>query len=118
MPPISFDIPTELSVPAQETAAPDCLNEQASLLGPALTDSENEFGFVTEILTETQREALRAALKGSFSPYCRSVGVMEENMRGEINEIAMEYIGDMLIDGDFSVLEDYEAEIGAVLDAE
>ena len=43
---------------------------------------------------------------------------MEENMRGEINEIAMEYIGDMLIDGDFSVLEDYEAEIGAVLDAE
>ena len=120
MPPISFDIPTELSVPVptQETAAPDRLNEQASLLGPALTDSENEFGFVTEFLTETQREALRAALKGSFSPYCRSVGVMEENMRGEINEIAMEYIGDMMIDGDFSVLEDYEEDIRAVLEAE
>ena len=66
-------------------------------------------------LTDTQRAALRAALNGSFSSYCRSIGVMEENMRGEINEIAMEYIGDMIIDGDFSVLEDYEAEIGSVL---
>ena len=120
MPPISFDIPSELpvSVPIPEAFESDRLNEQVSLVGPALTNSENEFGFVTEILTETQREALRAALMGSFSPYCRSIGVMEENMRGEINEIAMEYIGDMMIDGDFSVLEDYEAEIRAVLDAE
>jgi predicted PP-loop superfamily ATPase len=120
IPPISFDIPSELpvSVPIHEVSEPDRLNEQISLVVPALTDSENEFGFVTEILTETQREALRAALKGSFSPYCRSIGVMEENMRGEINEIAMEYIGDMMIDGDFSVLEDYEEDIRAVLEAE
>ena len=40
---------------------------------------------------------------------------MEETVRGEINEIAMEHIGDMILDGDFSVLEDYEAEIADAL---
>ena len=79
-------------------------------------DSENEFGFISDALSELQRNGLRAALKGSFSAYCRSIGVMEENMRGEINEVAMEYIGDMILDGDFLVLCDYEAEITSALD--
>lgn len=79
------------------------------------TAGDDEYGFITEVLSDTQREALRAALKGDFSAYCRNVGVMAENMRGEINEIAMEYIGDMILESDFSVLEDYKAEIEAVL---
>jgi hypothetical protein len=78
-------------------------------------DSDEEFGFVTSALSDMQKNALKAALKNNFSEYCRSIGVMEENMRGEINEISMEYIGDMIIDGDFTVLEDYEEEIAAVL---
>ena len=78
-------------------------------------DSDEEFGFVTSALSDMQKNALKAALKNNFSEYCRSIGVMEENMRGEINEISMEYIGDMIIDGDFTVLEDYEEEISAVL---
>ena len=83
-----------------------------------LADVENEFSFVTQVLTERQQGALQAALKNAFASYCRSIGVMEENMRGEINEVAMEYIGDMILDGDGSVLEDYEEEIKTVLGAE
>ena len=40
------------------------------------------------------------------------------SMSDTTREIAMEYIGDMMIDGDFSVLEDYEEDIRAVLEAE
>jgi hypothetical protein len=77
--------------------------------------SDEEFGFVASALSDVQKNALKAALKHNFSDYCRSVGIMEENMRGEINEISMEYIGDMIIDSDFTVLADYEEEIAAVL---
>ena len=79
---------------------------------------DDEYGFIAEALSDEQRSALRAALNGGFSAYCRDHGIMAENMRGEINEIAMESIGDMILDGDFSVLEDYFAEIKAALDAE
>ena len=120
IPSVSFDVPSELTAPIAlpEPTESERMDEGLPLAVAPLSDVDNEFGFVTEILTDTQREALRAALNGLFSSYCRSIGVMEENMRGEINEIAMEYIGDMIIDGDFSVLEDYEAEIRAVLGAE
>lgn len=77
--------------------------------------SDEEFGFVASALSDVQKNALKAALNHSFSDYCRSIGIMEENMRGEINEISMEYIGDMIIDRDFTVLADYEEEITAVL---
>lgn len=77
--------------------------------------TDDEFGFVMSALSEIQIGALRSALEGRFSEYCRGVGVMEENMRGEINEISMEYIGDMILDVDFTVLVDYAEEIGAAL---
>jgi hypothetical protein len=73
--------------------------------------SDEEFGFVASALSDVQKNALKAALKHNFSDYCRSVGIMEENMRGEINEISMEYIGDMIIDSDFTVLEDYIEDV-------
>ena len=40
---------------------------------------------------------------------------MEENVRGEINEIAMEYVGDMILENDFSIVEDYLEDIRAAL---
>ena len=76
---------------------------------------DDEYGFIAEALSDEQRGALRAALNGVFASYCRDIGVMAENMRGEINEIAMEYIGDMILEGDFSVIEDYKSEIEAAL---
>ena len=102
----SFDGSEVAPISVDESALPGVF-EQGS--------SDEEFGFVVSALSEGQRRALRAALKGSFSECCRALGVMEENMRGEINEVSMEYIGDMILDSDFSVLEDYEAEIEMIL---
>lgn len=75
-----------------------------------------DFDFIRGALTEEQRGALYAAKDGNFSAYCRSIGKMEENMRGEINEIAMEYIGDMLLESDFSILDDYLEDVLSVLE--
>ena len=74
-----------------------------------------EFDFIADVLTQQQRQALQAALDGNFAAHCRSVGVMEENMRGTLNEIAMEYIGDMILEADFSVIEDYGEDVCAML---
>ena len=74
-----------------------------------------DFDFIRESLSDEQRKALAEALKGSFSVYCRSIGKMAENMRGEINEIAMAFIGDMLIEEDFSVIEDYTEDVQKIL---
>ena len=81
----------------------------------AVADEDDEFGFVSGVFSDMQQNALKAAMENRFSEYCRTVGVMEENMRGEINEISMEYIGDMILDCDFTVLADYAEEIRAVL---
>lgn len=70
-----------------------------------------DFDFIREALSEEQKKALTAALNGTFASYCRSIGKMEENIRGEINEIAMEYIGDTLIESDFTVIEDYTEDV-------
>lgn len=75
----------------------------------------SEFGFLVDALNNIQVGALCAALDGSFSVYCRKIGRMEENVRGEINEIAMEYVGDMILENDFSIVEDYLEDIRAAL---
>ena len=104
--PMISEEPPLPSLEVRDVVVPQAMND---------VDSDEEFGFIASALSKVQKCALKAALKNSFSEYCRSVGVMEENMRGEINEISMEYIGDMIIDGDFKVLEDYKEEIAAVL---
>lgn len=108
-------LPVDFEIAEEPPLLPVTVN--AAAVSEAWNDSvpDEEFGFVTAALSDVQKNALKAALNHSFSEYCRGVGVMEENMRGEINEISMEYIGDMIIDSDFTVLEDYEEEIAAVL---
>lgn len=103
---VIFEEPPLPTFEVQEVVSPQIMND---------VGADEEFGFITSALSDVQKNALKAALKNSFSEYCRGIGVMEENMRGEINEISMEYIGDMIIDGDFTVLEDYEEDIAAVL---
>ena len=41
---------------------------------------------------------------------------MEETMRAAINEISAEALGDMLIESDFSVVEDYSEDISRILE--
>ncbi len=72
---------------------------------------DGDFDFIRKVLSKEQKDALIAAMKGSFSAYCRQIGKMEENIRGEINDISMEYIGDILIDSDFTVIEDYIEDV-------
>ena len=76
-----------------------------------LSDTSGDFSFIQTDFSEEQREALRAALDGRFSEYCRSVGKMADHIRGEINEIAMEAIGDMILEEDFTPVSDYLEEM-------
>ncbi len=76
-----------------------------------------DFDFIKDVLSEEQQKALTCALNGTFVSYCRSIGKMAEQMRGEINETAMEYIGDILIESDFTVIEDYMEDIKHELEA-
>lgn len=78
-------------------------------------DLNEDFEFIRTDFTEEQREALRAAIEGRFSEYCRSVGRMEDLVRGELNEIAMEAIGDMILEEDFSPVSDYLDEMKSIL---
>ncbi len=77
-----------------------------------------DFDFIRTDLTEEQRGALRAAIQGGFAEYCREIGKMEALVRGELNEIAMEAIGDMILEEDFSPVSDYLEEMKAALSAD
>ena len=107
------------AVPASEAFFDTIPSEPEREVGPAevvsFDPNGSEFSFVSEVLNDIQLSALRAALNGSFSDYCREIGRMEENMRGEINEIAMEYVGDMILESDFSIVEDYLDDIRAAI---
>ena len=59
--------------------------------------------------------AVRAAEKGRFAAYCREIGAMPDRLAGEINEISMDAMGDIMIDEDYSLVSDYEDEITEVL---
>jgi hypothetical protein len=78
-------------------------------------DADGDFEFIRTTLTEAQREALCAAVEGRFPEYCRSVGRMEDLVRGELNEIAMETLGDIILEEDFSPVSDYLQEIKDML---
>ncbi len=60
------------------------------------------------------REAVKAALSYNFDAYCRSRGRMAETVRDTINEAAMEALGDIIIEEDFSLVADYAEEIAAL----
>ena len=103
---------TEEDIEEESLTPPEDSNPQNPFSFDIADDlPEGDFDFIRTDLSEEQRGALVAALEGSFSAYCRRIGKMEENIRGEINDIAMEYIGDMLIDSDFTVLEDYIEDV-------
>ena len=96
-------MPTE---PSQQEEA----GESLGILFSENSDGD-DFDFIETALSDTEREALKAALDGRFSAYCRGIGEMAESVRARINEAAMEAIGDMIIESDFSVLADYIDEI-------
>ena len=76
-----------------------------------MSDTDGDFSFIQREFSAEQREALRAALENRFAQYCRSVGKMADHVRGELNEIAMEAIDDMILEEDFSPVADYLDEM-------
>ena len=99
----------------EETDKRESVLEGFSLSFEDCEETDGDFVFIQTDLTEQQREALRAALEGRFSEYCRTLGKMADHVRGELNEIAMEAIGDMILEEDFSPVSDYLDEMKAML---
>lgn len=76
-----------------------------------------EFFFLLK-LESWQRDALAAATNGTFDAFCRSKGKMAETVCASINELAMDAIGDIILEEDFSLVPDYEEDILAVIGGE
>ena len=57
-----------------------------------------------------EKAALTAALEGRFAAYCRAVGEFPGRMAERINEIFMDEMGDIVLEADYSVIEDYREE--------
>ena len=113
------ELVTETLIPPMDEPRKEAVTQDSPFsFGISEDFPSGDFDFIGNLLSETQREALKAALSGSFEAYSRQIGVMAETLRGEINEIAMEEIGDMLIESDFSVLEDYAEDVEAALGAQ
>jgi hypothetical protein len=112
---IPFEFPTEKEV---EDMKPNKVAEMQSSLDDVFSfsfentdDAEGDFAFIQTVFTEEQRKALRASVEGKFLEYCRTIGKMADYVRGELNEIAMEAIGDMILEEDFSPVSDYLDEM-------
>ena len=76
-----------------------------------------EFSFLLK-LESWQRDALAAATNGTFDAFCRSKGKMAETVCASLNELAMDAIGDIILEEDFSLVPDYEEDILAVIGGE
>lgn len=60
------------------------------------------------------REALRAALDGTFGEYCRFAGVFEGDIADRVNTAMLDVIGDVALESDgngYKLIEDYREEI-------
>lgn len=62
----------------------------------------------------TEKEALRAAMDGSFRKYCKDNGYFDSDMASRINEIFLDIIGDIVLtdeNGDYEMIEDYREDV-------
>lgn len=60
-------------------------------------------------------ELLQAVYDGNADALCRDRGILPEAAYEQLNSIALEHIGDIIIEND-SIIEDYSADISALLD--
>lgn len=83
----------------------------------ASIDEEGEFDFL-RALEPRLKTAVFHAITGDFAAYCRTLSQMPERIAGEINEIAMDEMGDIILEEDFTLVPDYADEITNVLNKE
>lgn len=105
--PAPFIAPVDLTPSHAET-------EISFDLLPTVSSEGGDFDFLLDMEVRLF-DAVRAAEKGSFAAYCREIGTMPDRLAGEINELAMDAMGDIIIDEDYSLVPDYADEITEVL---
>ncbi len=103
LPPTPDPIPTE--TPEKPPAEP---------MATVFPEPEGDFAFLGE-LDGFLRDALLAASRGEFDAHCRAGGNMAETVRAAINDRAVDCMGDIILEEDFSLIEDYKDEILAAL---
>lgn len=82
----------------------------------ALSKLSEEWRALAVSLSADMTEVLAAVRDGNGGRYCREKGLMAQAEYERINEVALECVGDYVIDGS-SVVEDYAEDIAAVLSA-
>ena len=70
-------------------------------------------------LTETERKALALALEGegNLKPFADSHGIMLEVLMDGINEKAMDFAGDSLLDDEFVIYDDYTDQVRGMVES-
>ncbi len=70
-------------------------------------------------LTETERKALALALEGegNLKPFADSHGIMLEVLMDGINEKAMDFVGDSLLDEEFVIYDDYTDQVRGMVES-
>ncbi|GIO40790.1 TerB N-terminal domain-containing protein [Paenibacillus apis] len=105
---------TDLDLAKPEAGLQMLLQEPEGLMGSPNPIPE-EWKSLLSLLTSTQREMLLVMVEGADAAaqfaIAEQAGSMPELLHDEINELAMEAIGDLLIDGG-SVLEEYAGDLG------
>ncbi|GIO39478.1 hypothetical protein J41TS12_43390 [Paenibacillus antibioticophila] len=102
----------DLDMDKPEAGLPIPLQESEGLTGSLIPE---EWTSLLSQLTSAQREMLLVMVEGADAAaqfaIAERAGSMPELLHDEINELAMEAIGDLLIDGG-SVLEEYAGDLG------
>ncbi|GGH27472.1 TerB N-terminal domain-containing protein [Paenibacillus segetis] len=111
------DISSELSNPIQNML--DATGQHVEVLtDDSVMESRSEWQEIFVRLSEAHMNMLSALLEGQSAAIRHGIaeqaGSMSELMLDEINELSMEWIGDLLIDGD-EILEEYKTELQHML---
>lgn len=107
-------------VSGKETKNSGLLCVETNNADPVGIELSHEWRELSAQLSRTHKEMLAALLEGE-APAVRygiaeQVGSMPELLMDEINEISMEWLGDLLIDGD-EITEEYRAMLHDLLDS-
>jgi hypothetical protein len=100
--------------------------QDQNIFADATTDADEEPAPVSDIwenlkdiLTENELRALEVVLQGDdIKAFADECGVMLEVLVDVINEKAMDYIGDNLMDEDFVLYDDYQEPVSRMLTLE
>ena len=105
-----------LPLPKSDTGQQESVTS-AVLLQKDDTKQDDPWMDLRDALTEVEREALRILWKGDtdIRQFADSHGIMLEVLAEGINEKAMDYVGDGLLDGDLTIYEDYVEQIAEIL---